>query len=102
MIELHTPSPWFKGKQSDSGWHTIRVTDTGCTHGRIIAEVLEPEDCPIITAAPDLLAALIELLEEVDFEIEQRKYSGNDEDWRALETKANRARAAIAKAEGRE
>lgn len=52
-------------------------------------------------AAPIMLASLKDLVEEIDFEIEQRKDGGNSEDWAALQEKSNRAHAAIAKAEGR-
>lgn len=54
----------------------------------------------LISAAPCLLFSLNELLEEIDFEIDQRKDGGNAEDWDALEAKADRARAVIAKAKG--
>lgn len=86
---LHTPGPWFRGRQSENGWHTVRVADTGCTNGRVVAEVLEPEDCPLIAAAPDMLAACESMLSA---------FGGNVPDWLADE--AAQMLAAIAKAKG--
>jgi len=69
--------------------------------GRAIAWVKEEAVAHVVAAAPDMLAALKDLIVEIDTEVETRQYGGNDEAWADLEEKANRARAAIAKAEGR-
>lgn len=50
--------------------------------------------------AAKMREALETLLEEIEFEIEQRQDSGNAEDWAELEGKALSARTAIAKARG--
>lgn len=57
-------------------------------------------DALTILAADDLLTSLTELLEEVDFEVEQRQNSGNAEDWAELQAKSDRAHAAVRKARG--
>ena len=49
-------------------------------------------------ASDKLLAALQNLMPEIESEIDQRKHSGNDEDWIELDRKAANARAAIAEA----
>lgn len=54
----------------------------------------------LFCAAPDMELSLRELLEEVDFEIEQRQDGGNDEDWLELKAKSDRGHAALAKAAG--
>lgn len=68
------------------------------------ADVFEGYDFPITTtdarqyAAHKLLDALLSLMPEIESEIDQRKHSGGDEDWIALDRKAAEARAAIAEA----
>lgn len=57
---------------------------------------------PFISAARDLLEVIIDLLEIVDAEIEQRQHGGNDEDWLDLKAKSDRGHAVIAKATGGE
>lgn len=47
-----------------------------------------------------LLSALERLLPEVDAEIDQRRHSGNDEDWRALKALSDLGHSAVAKAKG--
>lgn len=55
----------------------------------------------LFAASYDLIFSLRELLGEIDNEIDQRKHSGNAEDWGPLAAKSATAHAAIAKAEGR-
>lgn len=67
-------------------------------------DVLDGYDFPITPtdarqyAAPKLLAALIDLIPDLESEIDQRKHSGNDEDWLELDRKVAAARDAIADA----
>ena len=123
----HTPGPWgfhahlgnpeIREIEQEDG-HVFKCADYSIAFGdKRIAEVLFYKgtrgfpsvddyaeftaNSHLIAAAPDLLASLKELAEEVDFEIEQRQHSGNDEDWIDLKAKSDRAHAAIAKAEGR-
>lgn len=56
------------------------------------------EGARVIAAAPDAIAALKSLLPEIDAEIEQRRTSGNDEDWHGLKVLADAGHAAVAKA----
>jgi hypothetical protein len=68
------------------------------------SDVLEGYDFAITAedarqyAAHKLLDALLSLLPDIESEIDQRKCSGNDEDWIALNRRAADARAAIAEA----
>lgn len=67
MSTLHTPGPWFQGPQSANGWHTVRVADVGCTHGRIVAETVETEDARLIAASPDLLLLAYQYLSDLRY-----------------------------------
>lgn len=58
MSTKHTPGPWFVGRRSDNGWHTVRVADAGCTHGRVVAETIEADDARLIAEAPAMAAML--------------------------------------------
>lgn len=49
---------------------------------------------------PGLMAALTDALVEIDAEIEQRQYSGSDENWAGLKAISDRGHVAIAKAKG--
>ena len=100
----HTPGPWRMLDVSI-------VTGSGLT-AKPVAQVWrrweveggaeETEaNAHLIAAAPDLFKALKACLFEIDQEIEQRKCSGNDEDWAAMQRLSDSAHAAIAKAEGR-
>ena len=95
----HTPGPWFRGKQSASGWYTVRVADVGCTYARIVAETMEPGDANFIAAAPELLAVAIQA--ESDLAAKLAFCAGGDEiQVAAITAKLTAARAAIAKARG--
>jgi hypothetical protein len=65
---------------------------------------IEIVDCDLVDhvadAAPDLLAALVALLPEIDSEIEQRQHGGNDEDWASLQKLSDAGHAAVRKARG--
>ncbi len=97
MIAKRTP---WKFEENPSAFHFGQVVDAlndaVCTpHGA------HSKDIGLLTAAaPDMLASLVELVEAIDFEIEQRKQGGNAEDWADLQERSNRAHAAIAKAGG--
>jgi hypothetical protein len=54
----------------------------------------------LFTVAPKLYDAAESLLLDIESEIEQRKRSGNDEDWSDLERKANTLRAILAEVRG--
>lgn len=100
----------FKAKNGELDWYdaqydniaqpsivSIQDTETNGT-------VLEGFDFLITAtdareyAADKLLAALENLMPDIESEIDQRQHSGNDEDWIELDRKATNARAAIAKA----
>jgi hypothetical protein len=89
----HTPGPWFIGASPEKGYRAIRVNDPGCTHGRIIAAMVEPDDAHLIAAAPEMLAALRT--------IANSEQCNGDSFVCDFETLQSVARAAIAKAEGR-
>ena len=67
-------------------------------------DVLEGYDFPITLSdarqypAHKLLEALLNIMPDIESEIDQRKHSGNDEDWIDLDRKAADARAVIAEA----
>lgn len=42
-----------------------------------------------------LVSAVLALLPEVDSEIEQRKFGGNDEDWKPLQALVDQVREAL-------
>jgi hypothetical protein len=93
MNNAHTPGPWrtSKGRQGD-----MRVVQAYAPIG-FIAKACNANDATLIASAPDLLAALGELIAEWD-------YRHADEDHRTgytLDTNGVRmARAAIARATG--
>src|SRR5690606_34999824 len=103
----HTPGPWEVG-------YDINTPNPGLNYNRTVTRrwhnsdrevvangVLFEANAHLIAAAPDMKAALLPLLEVVDEEIEQRKFSGNDEYWQRLQALSDAGHAAIAKAEGR-
>lgn len=55
----HTPGPWRK---ANYGWAIVAGENDSYYGGHWIAEVSEPKNIPVITAAPDLLAACEEIL----------------------------------------
>lgn len=100
----------FKAKNDEIDWYdpqydniaqpsivSIQDTETNDT-------VLEGFDFPITAAdareytAEKLLAALENLLPDIESEIDQRQHSSIDEEWIELDRKAADARAAIAEA----
>lgn len=99
----HTPGPWHVGNDFEAGigrgWF---VSGSGFVRANMVGPVDACEaNARLIAAAPDLLDALREALHEINEEIEQRKCSGNDEYWAALQAIWERGDAAIRKAEGR-
>ena len=79
---MHTCGPWVDKPGEARVEHTVWTADGV----RLIAQMVRPADAPLIAAAPELLAALREVVA-----ISDRKHDAWD-----------KARAAIAKAEGRE
>lgn len=98
MKAAHTPGPW-NAVNNDAGT-ALEIWDDD---GQMIANV-QPQDPPavehanaaLIAAAPDLLAALREFTDVWD---SGRSFASIDVD--DIEAMRRRARAAIAKAEGR-
>ena len=58
MTTEPTPGPWFRARDIGVDDCTVRAVDPGCTFGRIVADVIEPDDARLIAAAPDLLTIL--------------------------------------------
>ena len=115
MEAKFTKGPWHK-----SGWKSaevsigipgaekIEIRSAAPTWGVASVYIIRDSDreiqeanAALIVAAPKLYDAAEEILPDIESEIEQRKYSGNDEDWRDLERKANALRAALAEARGK-
>jgi hypothetical protein len=106
----HTPGPWQLG-QPNLYFDGHTPIDSPF-HGGIVQVVTKMEDddtrkeaelaanARLIAAAPELLQGLLDALQEIDIEIEQRKHSGNDEHWEDLESVSNRGHAAIANVTG--
>ena len=88
-----SPAPWGSGLP---GSNPMTVFDT---HGRRVAEVYDDADRALMRSAPDLLAALREMVECED------AAENHPEGWEALFERfayaLADARAALAKAEGR-
>lgn len=63
MKNGHTPGPWIVGPEiidSDESPDYLRVTTKDCD---IASRILLEADARLIAAAPDLLAALVEMLD---------------------------------------
>jgi hypothetical protein len=105
-----TPGPWRIAKRGeDEAFYVVERDEPNepSRHAYRVAHVLDYNELQqnaanacLIAAAPDLYAALAALLPAVDDEIEQRKFSGNDEDWSGLERLSSAAHAALAAAKG--
>lgn len=113
MTTKHTPGPWAYARHEQFGRTTFYVAQAdgaGFTpHYSDVASVvsetcagemlgIQEANARLIAAAPDLLEALIELTEEYINEIES-EWSGTGS-YKAMMSKADKARAAIAKATG--
>jgi hypothetical protein len=100
----------FKAKNDEMDWYDAQFDNIAQPSIVSIEDaetndtVLEGFDFPITAAdareyaAEKLLAALQNLMPDIESEIDQRQHSGNDEEWIALGRKAANARAAIAEA----
>lgn len=86
----YTPGPWSAWDRG-IGWEVHGADGEAINSG--FRETFSREDAALISAAPDLLAALIALRDEL---------SGVDRWWGSLREAAEAADAAIAKAEGRQ
>ncbi len=101
MSAQHTPGPWLAVDGSTTGRAVIAPEQPKVR--RNVAAVggqNREANARLIAAAPDLFNALAAALDEIDQEIEQRKFGGNDEYWASLQDISNAGRAAIAKARG--
>lgn len=88
--ETHTPGPWFIN-QFKGETYRVSPHQFGCARPDRVAEMIKSEaDARLIAAAPELLEALIEYVDEFegDFTPSNPRYQ--------------KARAAIAKARGQE
>ena len=101
----HTPGPWSVSNEVEDGWRMVMA------NGKIVANV-NPEsfsvgvadflempaeaNARLIAAAPELLEALIDLIDKYDSLIDA-EYGGTKQEARLL-ADGNAARAAIAKA----
>jgi hypothetical protein len=100
----------FKANNNEMDWYDAQFDNiaqpsiVGIEDAETNSTVLEGFDFPATAAdareyaADKLLAALQDLMPDIESEIDQRQHSGNDEEWIALDRKAANARAAIAEA----
>ena len=100
----------FKAKNDELDWYDAQYDNiaqpsiVSIQDAETNGTVLEGFDFPITAsdareyASDKLLDALKDLLPVIEDEIDQRKHSGDDEDWIELDRKAAGARAAIAEA----
>ena len=89
-MSKHTPGPWIAEQQINQDGKSLPMFDiwTNSDKPKYIGEMPIGSNARLIAAAPDLLAALFELLAE-----SEEFHNPNTEGW-------NMARAAIAKATG--
>lgn len=96
----HTPGPWHVGKEQICNGFMMPVIQNRCGVG--IAYVCKDE-ANIIAAAPELLAALCELMNSIE-NIDEAKSTATDDALTVLEGRLEKAsvsaRVAIAKAKG--
>ena len=98
MIAKHTPGPWVVGDAPDS---RVAVYGGDCCVA-VVGEQGYPvvdADAALISAAPDMLAALEELLLE-RYALEDPEEFDQDGHWTSTSPASVKARAAIAKAKG--
>jgi hypothetical protein len=97
----HTPGPWQSRHDHDTNTMVIESLEAGTPWHELavvrstIGQRVDPANARLIAAAPDLLAALGELVAEAD---EHPGWEGHDPDTFGFDL----ARAAIARAEGDE
>ena len=106
-MSKHTPGPWhISTKTCGDGtvYHDINAEDTYdlCTchelfdkHGDALIDESN-SNAHLIAAAPDLLAALEELMDQANYDAEDYAQNGNEDIWACI----NGASEAIAKAKG--
>lgn len=95
-MSSHTPGPWAVRWPEDDELHEIYAENGGDLICYPAWTANQKANVPLIAAAPELLAALKRLVEEVEESME------SDSDWKGYETRAmKQASEAIAKAEGR-
>jgi hypothetical protein len=102
MEAKHTPGPW----KLHVGLDFINIYGPYLSD-EVLADTPWPVhdekamgDAYLMTSALALYESAADILPDIENEVDQRKYSGNDEDWRDLERKANALRAALAEARG--
>lgn len=94
-----TPGPWRSGDHSHEVYDP-HSGETICTMGNTAFPSIFPEaNACLIAAAPELLEALKGLLEHCAM---VHKYWGDNSNQKQADSAIDKARAAIAKAEGRE
>ncbi len=64
--QKHTPGPWYAARSSGSQGLIISEAN-----GANVAVSYDPHDAPLIAAAPDLLAALSQLLDSPDLNLDE-------------------------------
>lgn len=90
-MNKHTPGPWKAGEMGDR--FIVFVDDGTNTSTTIADEIKDEEDARLIAASPELLDALVGLLNMPEFD-------GTPEASLLRRDSKRAARAAIAKAEG--
>ena len=107
----HTPGPWTVA-QGDTAWHVAPagtdstvIAEVGTTvrSGTIARAKASQANASLISAAPDMLAALLEalpILESYKYSVESKGEAYDNKTSRAIYA-VEHVKAAIAKAEGR-
>ncbi len=100
MTNTHTPGPWAV-RAGDRGQKTVIVPHVDGYS--VIAERVDSAAAPIIAAAPELISALKAVLQDWRADLMMRGCSMSEADeMMGCREGYDLARAAIAKAEGRE
>ena len=99
----HTPGPFCVETQGPAPRKVIVGADRSLV-AMLYGQPNEDADASLLAAAPEMLAALIDVIEiaQESVEVRQRSEDAYDRDTaRSFQADIDRARAAIAKAEGR-
>jgi hypothetical protein len=100
----HTPGPWRFSREGDEPyWHVDMPGPCGVRYGFCNAMVYTTEaDARLIAAAPELLAACNKLVATLEGAWAERELAAPKSVQCQLGTEVRHAKAAIAKAEGRD
>lgn len=103
MEAKFTKGPWELVNTVETG--RLNIFGAGYHVGTLVSGSAKDlgifkDNARLIVTAPELYDAASNILPDIEYEIDQRKYGGNDENWRDLEKKASTLRAALAKARG--